>query len=270
MTASHPLKIGVSGASGRMGKALLTVLDTRPDVTVAALVDRPELAGRSVHGRPLATLAEALEACEVIIDFSTPAATLALAEAAAAGGGPALVLATTGLSDEEAARIDRAAQAIPVVRSGNFSLGVNLLAGLVRQAARALAAEDWDIEVFEAHHRRKVDAPSGTALMLGEAAAAGRGVDLSEVSERARDGLTGPRPPGAIGFSVARGGGIVGEHAVLFAAEEEIITLSHSARDRSLFARGAIEAALWAVGRAPGLYDMQDVLGLRPAAPTGA
>ena len=139
-----------------------------------------------------------------------------------------------------------------------------MLLGLVRQAARALGPKAYDIEVLEAHHRRKIDAPSGTALMLGEAAAAGRGIDLASHSDRGRDGLTGPRKEGDIGFSVLRGGGIVGEHSVLFAAEDEILTLSHSARDRGLFARGAVEAALWAVAQTkPGLYDMQDVLGLK-------
>jgi 4-hydroxy-tetrahydrodipicolinate reductase len=149
------------------------------------------------------------------------------------------------------------------VKSGNFSLGVNLLMGMVRQAAAALPAADFDIEVFEAHHRRKIDAPSGTGLMLGRAAAEGRGVALDQVSERGRDGITGARKPGAIGFSVLRGGGIVGEHSVIFAAEDEIITLSHSARDRSLFARGALAAARWAAGRPAGLYDMMDVLGIQ-------
>ncbi|WP_233243155.1 4-hydroxy-tetrahydrodipicolinate reductase, partial [Caulobacter sp. HMWF025] len=149
------------------------------------------------------------------------------------------------------------------VRSGNYSLGVNMLLGLVKKAAAVLPAQDWDIEVFEGHHRRKIDAPSGTALMLGEAAAEGRGVVLAEVEDRVRDGVTGPRREGAIGFSVLRGGGIIGEHSVIFAGEEEILTLSHSARDRGLFARGAVAAAIWAVGKPPGLYDMQDVLGFR-------
>ena len=150
-----------------------------------------------------------------------------------------------------------------MLRSGNFSLGVNLLMRLVREAARALGPDAYDIEVFEAHHRRKVDAPSGAALMLGEAAAEGRGVPLAEAADRARDGITGPRRPGAIGFSVMRGGGIVGEHSVTFAADDELITLSHSARDRGLFARGAVQAAMWlaAPGRQPGLYGMDDVLG---------
>ena len=161
--------------------------------------------------------------------------------------------------DEE---VRRAAGRIAIVRAGNFSLGVNLLIGLVRQAARALPAHDYDIEVLEAHHRRKVDAPSGTALMLGEAAAQGRGVELAAHARRGRDGIGEVRREGDIGFASLRGGGIVGEHSVMFAAEDEIITLSHSARDRSLFARGALQAAVWVAGKPPGLYDMQDVLGL--------
>ena len=152
---------------------------------------------------------------------------------------------------------------IAIVRSGNYSLGVNILAGLVEQVARRLGPEDWDVEIFEAHHKRKIDAPSGTALMLGEAAARGRQTELAAVQVRARDGITGTRPDGAIGFSVMRGGGIVGEHQVTFAADDEILTLSHSARDRSLFARGAVAAALWVAGKPPGLYDMMDVLGFR-------
>ena len=168
--------------------------------------------------------------------------------------------ASSGL---EALRQRAAARRVAIVKSGNYSLGVNVLAGLVQQAAQRLSANDWDIEVFEAHHRRKVDAPSGTALMLGEAAARGRQSELAAVQVRARDGITGPRPQGAIGFSVMRGGGIVGEHSVTFAAEEETLTFSHSARDRSLFAAGAVKAALWVAGRPPGLYDMMDVLGFR-------
>ena len=160
--------------------------------------------------------------------------------------------------------IARAAERMPIVRAGNVSRGVNMLMGLVRQAAAALSARDYDVEVVEAHHRRKVDAPSGTALMLGEAAAEGRGVRLDEVAQRARDGITGARRAGDIGFAVLRGGGIVGEHSVVFAAEDEVLTFSHSARDRSLFARGAVEAARWVAGKPPGAYDMQDVLGMKP------
>jgi len=198
-----------------------------------------------------------------VIDFSTSAASAELATAAAAAGRPALVIGSTGWSEAEEAALRAAAHRVPIVRAGNYSLGVNVLAGLVEQAARRLPADAWDIEVFEAHHRRKVDAPSGTALMLGEAVARGRQVMLAEREIRARDGITGPRPEGAIGFSVMRGGGLVGEHQVVFAGDDEVLTFSHSARDRSLFARGAIVAALWIVRQPPGLYDMMDVLGFR-------
>ena len=195
--------------------------------------------------------------------FGIAAASAELARLAAAGGGVALVIGSTGMSAADEQRVREASSRIAIVKSGNFSLGVNLLMGLVRQAAAALPAADFDIEVFEAHHRRKIDAPSGTGLMLGRAAAEGRGVELDQVAERGRDGITGARKPGAIGFSVLRAGGIVGEHSVVFAAEDEIVTLSHSARDRSLFARGALAAARWAAGRSAGLYDMMDVLGIR-------
>jgi 4-hydroxy-tetrahydrodipicolinate reductase len=171
------------------------------------------------------------------------------------------VIGSTGLDAAQEAEIARAAGRVAIVRSGNFSLGVNLLLGLVQQAARTLPPRDYDIEVFEAHHRRKADAPSGTALMLGEAAAKARYAELADVAARGRDGLTGPRREGDIGFSVMRGGGIVGEHSVVFAADDEIVTLSHSARDRRLFARGALAAAVWAAGKPPGLYTMADVLG---------
>lgn len=261
MAAAALVRIGVAGALGRMGRVTAGVIKARTDATLAALVDRPDLAGQDWEGLKLATLAEALGACDAIVDFSTPAGSVALAQAAAAHGGPALVIASTGASEAESHAIEAAAAKVAVVRSGNFSLGVNLLAGLVAQAARVLGPEDWDIEIVEAHHRRKVDAPSGTALMLGEAAARGRGASLRAVEERARDGVTGPRGAGAIGFASLRGGGIVGEHSVVFAAEDEIITLSHSARDRGLFARGAVVAALWVADKPPGLYDMMDVLG---------
>lgn len=255
MSASS-VRIGAAGALGRMGQAVIAAAGDQ----VTARFDRPGAAGEGLTSRD-----EALGACDVLIDFTTAAASVELARLCAERGGPALVTGATGLTPEQLAEITRAAERIPIVRSGNFSLGVNVLLGLVRQASERLAAEDWDIEVFEAHHRRKVDAPSGTALMLAEAAAAGRGIDLAPMSERARDGMTGERKPGAIGFSVMRGGGIVGEHSVVFAAEDEIVTLSHSARDRSLFAKGAVAAAKWAVGRPAGLYDMQDVLGFKGA-----
>jgi 4-hydroxy-tetrahydrodipicolinate reductase len=202
----------------------------------------------------------------VVIDFTTPDASVALAKVAADGGGPPLVIGATGMQAAHLAAIREAARAIPIVQTGNFSLGVNILVGLVRQAARLLPADAYDIEIFEAHHRHKVDSPSGTALMLGRAAAAGRGADFDQVSVRGRDGITGERRAGDIGFSVMRGGGIVGEHSVTFAAEEEVLTLSHSGIDRALFARGAVAAARWVVGRPPGLYDMQDVLGFEKEA----
>jgi 4-hydroxy-tetrahydrodipicolinate reductase len=253
-----PIKIAIAGALGRMGRALAAAVEANDAVTLVAQFDRPDAVGEGLVDR-----LEALSVADVVIDFTTGAASAALAGVCAERGGPALVIGSTGLSDDELTAVNAAAEKVAVVRSGNYSLGVNMLMGLVEQAARALAARDYDIEVFEAHHRRKVDAPSGTALMLGEAAARGRGVDLAEVAQRVRDGITGARPVGEIGFSVQRGGGIVGEHSVVFAAEDEILTLSHSARDRGLFARGAVEAARWVSGRPPGAYDMQDVLGLK-------
>ena len=246
-----PQNIGVSGALGRMGQAIIAAVNARADLNLAAQFDRP------------GPTPEDLAACAVIIDFSSPAASASLATKAAARGGPALVIGSTGLSAGEEEAIVAAAKSVAIVRSGNFSLGVNVLAGVVKETAQRLGALDWDIEITEAHHRRKVDAPSGTALMLAEAAARGRGVNLADATVPARHGLTGPRPDGAIGFSVLRGGGIIGEHAVVFATEDEILTLSHSARDRSLFARGAVAAALWLPGKPPGLYDMMDVLGFR-------
>jgi 4-hydroxy-tetrahydrodipicolinate reductase len=262
MTAAKPLRIGIAGARGRMGHATAQVVRAREDLSLAALIGRPESAGEMLDGLALTSMEQALPACDVVIDFATSQASADLARRAAGRGGPALVIGSTGFSPADEAAVREAARRIAIVKSANYSLGVNLLLGLVEQAAQALAAADYDVEVFEAHHRRKVDAPSGTALMLGQAAARGRGEDLAAVSERGRDGMTGPRKPGAIGFSVMRGGGIVGEHSVAFAAEDEVLTLSHSALDRSMFARGAVAAARWVAGRAPGLYDMKDVLGL--------
>ena len=247
----------MAGALGRMGRAIIAAADAAPDLAVVARFDRP--------GAPaddgLVSQEAALMAADVVIDFTTPTASVALAEACAARGGPALVIGSTGLDGVQIGRIDKAAERVAIVRSGNFSLGINVLMGLVEQAAALLGPEAYDAEIFEAHHRRKVDAPSGTALMLGEAAAEGRGVSLAQVARRGRDGITGERPVGEIGFAVMRGGGIVGEHSVTFAAEDELVTLSHSGRDRGLFARGALAAARWVSGKPPGLYDMQDVLG---------
>jgi 4-hydroxy-tetrahydrodipicolinate reductase len=236
-----------------MGQAVLKAIEARGGAHV-----------QSAFGRP-GPSPDDLVGVDGVIDFTSPEASVALAALCAERGGPALVLGATGFTPAQEAEIRAAAQTIAIVRSGNFSLGVNVLLGLVRQAARALSAQTYDIEITEAHHRRKVDAPSGTALMLGQAVAEGRGVTLDSEAIRGRDGVTGPRPVGGIGFSVVRGGGIIGEHSVLFAAEDELLILSHSARDRGLFARGAVEAALWVATQPPGLYDMQDVLGF-PAA----
>lgn len=242
---------GISGARGRMGRAVSQVLDAREDVMVAARFDWGETPDLSL--------------CDVVIDFSTAEASVALAKQCAENGGPALVIGSTGFSPEQEAEIVAASDRIAIVRSGNFSLGVNILIGLVEHAALRLDAADWDIEITEAHHRRKVDAPSGTALMLGEAAAAGRDADLSDLRSKPYDGIVGEREAGKIGFSSIRAGGIVGEHTVLFASDDEVISLSHSAIDRSLFAKGAVAAAAWVRTRKPGLYDMQDVLGFRQA-----
>ncbi len=250
---SSPIRLAVAGAQGRMGQAVVKAIEARDGASLQSAFDRP--------GPSPDDLADV----DGVIDFTTPEASVALAKACAMRGGPSLVIGATGFTPAQDAEIATAAQTVAIVRSGNFSLGVNVLLGLVRQVARALPAQTYDIEIAEAHHRRKVDAPSGTALMLGQAAADGRGVTLDREAIRARDGITGPRPVGGIGFSVVRGGGIVGEHSVLFAAEDELLTLSHSARDRGLFARGAVEAALWVATQPPGLYDMQDVLGFSGA-----
>ena len=250
------IKIAVAGALGRMGQVVSDAVRNEPGLTLAARFDRPGATGGGLVDQDAA-----LAACDLVIDFTLPAASAALATACAARGGPALVIGSTGFDAAQLAAISAASAKVAIVRAGNFSLGLNLLMGFVEQAARQLGPEAYDIEVFEAHHRRKIDAPSGAALMLGEAAAKGRGVALADVAKRGRDGITGARPAGEIGFSVVRGGGIVGEHSVSFIADDETLTLSHSARDRSLFARGALVAARWVAGRPPGEYDMRDVLG---------
>ncbi|MCX5580691.1 4-hydroxy-tetrahydrodipicolinate reductase [Kaistia terrae] len=260
----------IVGAAGRMGRTLIRMVTETEGVTVAGAIERegspfvgqdagvvaglPAL-GITITDDPLPVFAKA----QGVLDFTTPAATLAFAEIAAQAR-IVHVIGTTGLSVEDHAAIDAAARHAVIMQSGNMSLGVNLLAQLVRQAARALDA-DFDIEVLEMHHRHKVDAPSGTALMLGQAAAEGRDINLAENSVRVRDGITGPRERGTIGFASLRGGSVIGDHSVMLAGEGEMITLSHHASDRALFARGAIKAALWAHGRKPGRYSMADVLG---------
>lgn len=264
-------RIVVNGVSGRMGRMLVEVIAASDE---AVLVGALERAGHDWIGQDLGiclgglasgiTISDtpdaALQDADAVIDFTAPAATLALAPFAASQGA-AHIIGTTGFSDADLNKLAEVAKTGVIVRSGNMSLGVNLLVELTRQVAAALGT-DYDIEVIEAHHRHKVDAPSGTALMLGEAAAQGRGVDLAAASERGRDGITGARGQGAIGFSAIRGGDIVGEHDVLFAGAGERIVLRHVATDRALFARGALRAAIWARGRAAGEYSMRDVLGL--------
>jgi 4-hydroxy-tetrahydrodipicolinate reductase len=239
-----------------MGQAMVAAVEADPALRLVARFDRPDAVGQGLVER-----AAALELADVVADFTTPQASVELAQACAARGGPRLLLGATGFTDDQIEQVAQASRAVAIVRAGNFSLGLNMLMGFVEQAARVLGPEAYDIEIFEAHHRHKVDAPSGAALMLGDAAARGRGVDLGEVAQRGRDGITGARTPGDIGFSVMRGGGIVGEHSVTFAADDELLTLSHSARDRSLFARGAVAAARWVAERPAGYYDMRDVLG---------
>ena len=216
-----------------------------------------EVAGGADKGGDVAGLADR---SDVLLDFSAPFALDANLHAAIGAGVPILV-GTTGLDESHHAAIEAAARAIPVLQTGNTSLGVTLLAHLVREAASRLGPE-WDIEVLEMHHRMKVDAPSGTALLLGQAVAEGRGIDLSDNSERGRDGVTGARAPGAIGFAALRGGTVAGEHTVIFAGEHERLTLSHSAEDRMIFAHGAVRGAVWLIGREPGRYTMPQVLGL--------
>ena len=240
-------RIGIIGSEGRMGHALVRAI-------AAAGHD---VAGGVDKGGDVALLADH---SDVLADFSAPFALDANLHAAIGAGIPILV-GTTGLEDAHHAAIDAAARAIPVLQTGNTSLGVTLLAHLVREAASRLGPE-WDIEVLEMHHRMKVDAPSGTAKLLGEAAAQGRGIDLSDNSERGRDGQTGAREKGAIGFATLRGGTVAGEHTVIFAGEHERLTLSHSAEDRMIFAHGAVRGAAWLIGQAPGRYSMSQVLGL--------
>jgi 4-hydroxy-tetrahydrodipicolinate reductase len=265
------MRLVIAGAGGRMGRTLVRLLDETQGLVLAGALERRDspfvgqdsgrLAGLEPNGIAIdADAGSALARADGVVDFTAPQATVELA-ALAAERGIVHVIGTTGLSPADDDRIRAAAKTTAIVKSGNMSLGVNLLAALVRRAARTLG-EEFDIEVLEMHHRRKVDAPSGTALLLGEAAAAGRGIALSERAQRVRDGHTGARRAGDIGFATLRGGSVVGDHTVIFAGEGERISFSHHAEDRTLFARGALKAALWAMGRPPGLYGMADVLGL--------
>ena len=259
------------GAAGRMGRELVRAIAATPGCTVAGGTERP---GSPALGSDLGVLAgleplgakvsddalELLTRSDAVLDFTAPAVTVELA-GLAANARIVHVVGTTGLSAADEAAIRAAARHAVIVKAGNMSLGVNLLTAITRKVAEALD-NDFDIEIVEMHHKMKVDAPSGTALMLGQAAAVGRGVELSSHSVRVRDGHTGARRRGDIGFATLRGGNVVGEHTVIFAGEGERIELTHRATDRGIFARGAVKAALWGRGKEPGLYAMTDVLGI--------
>jgi 4-hydroxy-tetrahydrodipicolinate reductase len=265
------MRLIVAGAGGRMGRALTRVISETPGAVLAGALEAPGsemlgkdagvLAGLPANGILLSGDLWSMSAnADGILDFTVPAATIANV-AIAAQRGLVHIIGTTGLSVSDDAVIKSVTSRAIVVKSGNMSLGINLLAALVKRVAQSLD-ENFDIEILEMHHRGKIDAPSGTALMLGEAAAAGRQVALEKHSARGRDGLTGARRAGDIGFASLRGGTAAGDHSVVFAGPSERITLSHHAEDRVLFAHGALKAALWARGKQPGFYTMADVLGL--------
>ena len=264
-------RIGVIGCAGRMGRMLIADIAAAEGCALAGGVVRP---GSAALGQDLGDLAgvghldqaagedpeRLLRDSDVAIDFSAPEATAEHATLAARLGRP-LVIGTTGLPAAQEAAVRDAARQVAIVWAANTSLGINLLLGLVEQVAQRLGP-DWDLEIFEMHHRGKVDAPSGTALALGRTAAAARGVVFDEVAQRGREGITGPRPAGAIGFAALRGGDNIGEHHVIFAGAGEQLELTHRATNRGIYAKGAVRAARWLVGRPPGLYGMKEVLGL--------
>ena len=269
--AHGPMRLVVVGAGGRMGKTLVKAIAEANGVVLHAALER---AGSPLIGQDAGSVAEikpngvaisadplaAIVDAHGVLDFTVPDVSCAMA-AFAAQARIVHVIGTTGFEEKHIHRLEAAARHATIVKSGNMSLGVNLLAGLVRKAAATLG-DDWDIEVLEMHHRMKIDAPSGTALLLGQAAAEGRKVALKDKKVAVRDGVTGAREPGTIGFATLRGGSVIGEHSVIFAGQGERIEIGHRAEDRGLFGRGAIRAALWARGRNPGLYGMDDVLGL--------
>ena len=265
------LKVVVTGASGRMGQTLINLITNNGKLELVGALERSNHAwigqdiGTAMGGNELGVIVsedpvEVIANAEAVIDFTTPSATIEFSKLAAQARA-IHVIGTTGMSDEDLEKITAASFHSVVVRAGNMSLGVNLLAALTKKVAAALD-DEFDIEIIEAHHKHKVDSPSGTALMLGEAAADGRGISLTEAADKGRDGIIGARNKGAIGFASIRGGDIVGRHDVLFASNGEQLTLSHNATDRNIFARGALKAVLWGRDKQPGQYDMMDVLGL--------
>lgn len=241
------MNIGIIGSAGRMGQALVEAINTAGQ-TCAGGVDKGD------------NLAALVASSDVLVDFSSPHALEASLDACVAAAKP-IVIGTTGLEERHHYLIDDAARDVAVLQTGNTSLGVTMLAALVRQAA-SLLGDDWDIEIVEMHHRHKVDAPSGTALLLGEAAAKGRNIDLASNSERGRDGITGARKEGSIGFASLRGGSVAGDHSIIFASENERIELIHRAENRAIFAKGAVKAAMWLLKQPAGRYKMDEVLGL--------
>ncbi|NOT42106.1 MAG: 4-hydroxy-tetrahydrodipicolinate reductase [Alphaproteobacteria bacterium] len=266
------IRLVIAGAAGRMGHAVIREASKMPGIKLLAgleAADSPaqgkdlgtlagiDATGARIEADPLPVLAKA----DALIDFTRPQVSLALADLAAQAR-IVHIIGTTGFAEADDAHIKAAARHATIVKSGNMSLGVNLLAGLVELASHALG-QSFDIEILEMHHRNKADAPSGTALLLGQAAAHGRDKKLSELKLKPHDGITGPRAPGPIGFASLRGGSVVGDHTVVFAGDGERIELTHRAEDRAIFAKGALRAALWGQGKGPGLFDMQDVLGLR-------
>lgn len=266
------VKIGIVGAAGRMGRMLIEEVSVTAGAALAAAAERAgheavgqdagAFAGLRPLGVKIGAAAEAVfAASDVVIDFTAPKATLAHAALAAARQ-RALVIGTTGIEAAEAKKIEAAGRAVPIVWAPNMGLGVNLLMALTERVAKTLGPK-YDIEILEMHHKQKVDAPSGTALGLGAAAARGRGVELAKVAARGRDGITGARKNGAIGFASLRGGDVVGDHYVIFAGEGERLELVHKASSRRIYSRGALRAALWVVGKAPGVYGMANVLGLK-------
>ncbi|MDI3469501.1 MAG: 4-hydroxy-tetrahydrodipicolinate reductase [Pseudolabrys sp.] len=266
------MRLMVAGAGGRMGRTLIKAIAEARGLTLAAALEdaRSPLLGRDAgllaglgenHIKLTGDAAAIVGGVDGIIDFTIPAATVAYAETAARHG-KVHVIGTTGLTAADEEKIKDAAKRAIIVKSGNMSLGVNLLAALTRRVAKTLDAS-FDIEILEMHHNKKIDAPSGTALMLGRAAAEGRGIPLDKHSLMSREGHTGVRPAGGIGFASLRGGTVVGEHSVIFAGPAERIELTHKAEDRMIFASGALHAALWARNQKPGLYSMTDVLGLK-------
>jgi 4-hydroxy-tetrahydrodipicolinate reductase len=274
--ANGAVKVGVVGCAGRMGQMLLKMLISAPGIVV---VGGSERKGSIALGQDIGALAGAdplgisvgddpsllFEAADVVVDFTNPTATIQHAQMAARTG-CALVIGTTGFDTDQLNSLYRAAQRAPIVLAANMSLGINLLQQVVEEVARILDP-DWDIEIVEMHHRAKIDAPSGTALALGEAAARGRGQQLRRISRRSRDGQVGPRVKGEIGFAALRGGDVVGDHTVIFAADGERVEITHRAASREIFARGAVKSVLWTAGKKPGLYSMRDVLGFSVQGP---